>query len=296
MRWVVPVLLIGCGRIGFDPHSSDAPPACTLGDFGAPVRLAGPVNSSSDDWNGTPARGGLDLFMHSFRAGGQAAAPWEARRASTSDPFDTPVLIAELDTAGMDAEPTPTEDGLTLVFVRVGGATLSDLYQAQRPALDQPFGAPVALSVDTANAEEGPWLSADGLRLIFASARGGTGMLDLYETTRTSLTAPFDPPRELSELNSPQNEATGSLSPDGLEIFFGSIRAGGLGGQDIYTARRPALDQPFGAPTRLTQLSTPIDDVSPRIASDNVTLYLNYDTQTAGGANADVWISTRPCL
>ena len=128
--------------------------------------------------------------------------------------------------------------------------------------------------------------------MLFRS-RGGTGGLDLYETTRASLTAPFDPPRELAELDSPQDDATGSLSPDGLEIFFGSIRAGGLGGQDIYTARRPSLDQPFSSPTRLTQLSSPMDDVSPRIASDNQTLYFEYDTSTSGGGDADIWISTR---
>src|SRR4051812_21064658 len=40
-----------------------------------------------------------------------------------------------------------------------------------------------------------------------------------------------------------------AVTADGLEIFFHATRAGGLGNADIWTARRPTINMPFGVPT-----------------------------------------------
>jgi hypothetical protein len=101
---------------------------------------------------------------------------------------------------------------------------------------------------------------------------------------------------ELAEICSPQDEYAPALSTDGLEIFFASNRPGGKGGFDVYTSRRPALDQPFAPPTVVTEVNSALDDVGPRISSDGTTLYLNYDSITAGGGDADMWTATRSCL
>jgi hypothetical protein len=65
---------------------------------------------------------------------------------------------------------------------------------------------------------------------------------------------------------------------------------------DIYTAHRPALDQPFSTPVLVPELSSARDDNGVRLSRDGKTMYLNYDTLTSGGANADLYSATRTCL
>lgn len=53
-------------------------------------------------------------------------------------------------------------------------------------------------------------------------------------------------PARIAELNTPFVEGCASLSPDGLELWFTSGRPGGLGGTDVWVARRESVDSPFG--------------------------------------------------
>jgi hypothetical protein len=84
---------------------------------------------------------------------------------------------------------TLTEDALMIVFERA--TTLSDLLVATRAAPTDPFGpATLIAELDTASyTENEPFLSADGTRIVFSSARGTT-MLDLYEASRASRDLP----------------------------------------------------------------------------------------------------------
>src|SRR5690606_29342333 len=68
-------------------------------------------------------------------------------------------------------------------------------------------------------------------------------------------------PVEATSLNSPLFETSSALSPDGLQIWFGSRRAGGPGEVDVYKASRSAYDQPFTAPVLEDTLNSPYDDI-----------------------------------
>ena len=97
--------------------------------------------------------------------------------------WDKPSLI--LPEAAHEVEhydPTLSDDGLTLIFVR-GRARPSegaDLYIARRKSISDPWGEPVPLDgLNTTNDEISPELSRDGLWLFFSSDRpdgeGGRG-------------------------------------------------------------------------------------------------------------------------
>jgi Tol biopolymer transport system component len=58
-------------------------------------------------------------------------------------------------------------------------------------------------------------------------------------------------PGTSSELNTPFNDGCPIQSPDGLSLFIATNRPGGLGGQDIWVARRESKDAPWGAPEPL---------------------------------------------
>ncbi|HVS82487.1 MAG TPA: hypothetical protein VHE60_12220, partial [Pyrinomonadaceae bacterium] len=83
-------------------------------------------------------------------------------------------------------------DGLEIFFQsnRVGSIGLNDLWVARRESTLAPWSTPVNLgaTINTAFAEQNPYLSSDNKTLFFASDRpGGSGGQDLYMSTRTKL-------------------------------------------------------------------------------------------------------------
>ena len=74
-------------------------------------------------------------------------------------------------------------------------------------------------------------------------------------------------------VNSPNLDFWPSISPNGLSLYFGSNRFGGIRGgpdnQDIWVTRRASLDAPWGAPRNLgPNINTEFRDNSPRISRD----------------------------
>jgi hypothetical protein len=58
-------------------------------------------------------------------------------------------------------------------------------------------------------------------------------------------------PGTSSELNTAFNDVCAIQEPNGLSLFISSNRPGGMGGLDIWVARRANPDDPFGAPENL---------------------------------------------
>src|SRR5262249_9154499 len=132
--------------------------------------------------------------------------------------------------------------------------------------------------------------------LVWSSGRDGGPGDSLWESVRASSFAMFPAPHELLELGDASHKNWNpSLSADGLDILWSSDRAGGRGGFDIYTAHRPARDQPFGAPRLVPELSSQLDDIGAHLSADGATVYLNYAANTGGG-NADIDTATRTCM
>jgi len=288
-----------CGRINFDSLAADASPAdaeCTaFGPFSTPLKLDAVLQSPADDWFPTPSVGGTQLYYYTFRAPSQGAAVWVAERATSSSPFAAASRVSSLDTADDEAQPTLTDDGLYIVFASKPSAGQHDLYASKRMSPTDAWGAPIPLTIlNSASSDFTPWISGDGLRLWFSSARS-TNFTDLYEATRMSRAVAFEAPQLITELVSSTEDQAPTLSYDGLELFFVSGRAGGPGMFDVYTARRPSLGQPFTTPQVVPELSSARDEYGLRLSPDGTTMFLNYDTLVNGGGNADMWTATRAC-
>jgi Tol biopolymer transport system component len=80
--------------------------------------------------------------------------------------------------------------------------------------------------INTNAREEGFSLSDDGLTLFFASDRLNDDDMDLFVATRDDTAASFESVEPLIDLNSTAQDLDPQLSPDGLELFFASSRAG----------------------------------------------------------------------
>lgn len=109
-------------------------------------------------------------------------------------------------------------------------------------------------------------------------------------------TEAFGPPQLVAELaatdDSDNDDEKPTLTADRLEIVFLSTRAGGLGGGDVWHATRANAGDAWGAPSLLSEVSSPSLERSPAIASDGLTLWVASD-RPGGQGGLDIWVSTR---
>jgi len=165
---------------------------------------------------------------------------------------------------------TELDVGLGFSSNRPGGAGGHDLY-----GFGQGTGPLESLN--------GPWddtepaLTSDGLEFFFTSNRPGSlGGKSIWHVTRAQVNDAWGSPVPLTSIDSANHEQSPSLSDDGLILFFSSNRGGNF---DIYAAARSNRQAPFGAPSRVAELSGPNHDIGIEIAPQDahalVTVMIN---------------------
>jgi hypothetical protein len=101
--------------------------------------------------------------------------------------------------------------------------------------------------------------------------------------------AGWSEPVEIAELSSGAGDDDPSLTNDLLEIYWGSRRPGGYGGEDIWMARRASPSDPWGTAVHVSELSSSFAETTMKITGDGLAMYF---TSTRGG-NADLYFSSR---
>jgi len=84
-----------------------------------------------------------------------------------------------------------------------------------------------------------PFISRDDKTFYMASNRpGGLGGIDIWVSHRASAGDPWGAPENVgAPVNSSANDFCPTIARDGHEFYFVSNRAGGCGGDDVYTTR-----------------------------------------------------------
>lgn len=102
-------------------------------------------------------------------------------------------------------------------------------------------------------------------------------------------------------VNSPAIENSPEVSKDGLSLYFGSNRTGGIGSIDLYVSQRACanMDNPlcaWGTPVNLgSDINTISIDGGPTLSRDGYRLFLISDRAGGFGSN-DIWVSSRTDL
>ena len=92
--------------------------------------------------------------------------------------------------------------------------------------------------------------------------------------TRPDPLDPFGDPTVVAALSAPGTaEDDPTLTGDMLEIYFSSLRPGGAGGDDVWTASRPTLTAPWSAPVEVAVINTAGDEITPEVSADGLSLY-----------------------
>jgi len=188
-----------------------------------------------------------------------------------------------VNTGSADSSASLSADGLTLFFTsnRTGGMGGEDLYMVTRETVDGDWGPATNLgpTVNDDTQDWGPSISTDGLELYFRSNRDGQN--DLWVTKRETINSDWGTPVSLGPtVNSSEKDAFPSISSDGLELYFSSLRSG-FGRADIWVTQRLTKDDPWQAPVNLgPTLNTAKYERAPDITADGLTLIFSSASPT----------------
>jgi hypothetical protein len=189
--------------------------------------------------------------------------------------------------------PALSADGRTLFFAAtVDGHEL--IATATRPDRGTTFSPAVPLSAVNSSSQDGtPLLSADGLRLYFFSTReGGLGKRDIWVSARPSMTADFEAPALVAGVNGADDDHLPWLSPDELTMLWETNRPGGVGGFDIWIARRAFRSDGFSGVAPLDAVNTASTEGRAVLGKDGLTMYFASDRPGTIGS-LDLWFTTR---
>jgi len=188
-----------------------------------------------------------------------------------------------------DDDPTLTGDMLELYWetTRTG---MFDVFVSTRTAVGTPWSPPVLVTgISTSTTEASPEISGDGLTMMFTRYLSTAVLQDIVVSTRATREAAWEDAVPLAELNSPMNDYAAVIAGSGLEIFFHSERAGGMGGRDLYTSVRPNLASPWGPPVPIVEFNSPGEDESPFLLPGD--LQVLFGSSVSG--NRDIYLSSR---
>ena len=201
--------------------------------FGTIIALS-ELNTPSYEVDISPSADELEVYFTSDRTAGQCV--FHASRPDRLSPFTNITRLDSFCTTLMAAGPFITADNLTLYYNLENGSPEGTIMVTTRASTSDAFAAGSMVLGLVDGVDKGyPFLTPDGLTIYFETG----SVHQLQQTSRPDLASPFGAYIPIPNINSSAdiNEDV-SLTTDGLEMFFASDRAGGLGGDDIYRATR----------------------------------------------------------
>lgn len=144
------------------------------------------------------------------------------------------------------------------------------------------WNPPVLVMAPTGE-EDDPTLTGDLLEMYF-----NRDQLEMWRVRRTSPTAAWGVPEPVIELDP---STTPEITGDGLTIYIGSRRPGGLGSDDIWVSTRPNRDALWAPPVHVPELSSLQTNTNATPSDDHLSMVLVHRTGAITGV--DIYASQR---
>ena len=284
-------VVAACGG-GDDGPAPDAPvgPRC---DPTAPFAPPAPVpelNSAGDDMSARLSADELTVVLSRATTLGQDL--YIATRASTSEPFSAPALLATVNSIATDESPSLSPDGLVLALESTRNTGTYRVFTSRRASVDATFPAPAPVT-GIADGDRQPLLASDSALYLRSATRPGLGQGDLWRAGIDAAGATTEPAALIGGVNSASDESWPVVTADERVMFFG--RTDGMVGAelDVYMAARSTAQDGFGAAAQVTGLAQPgVQEVPTWVSPDGCTLYLQSDF-SGGQGGIDLYVATR---
>lgn len=236
---------MGKYRLEYIRKSPQIRSAAPVTDTPVPVKEA---NSDAGDYMPQVSPTGTRLYFTSVRKGGFDRQDDSTRNHYGEDVYvsdfkdgawKTPELLPPpINSIADDFGSTFTGDGQTMIYVRCedpDGIGSCDLYITQLIGTQWTEPQNLGNVVNSEEWESQPTVSSDGNRIIFTSIRkAGYGGTDIYMSEKNHL-GDWGIPQNLgSIINTPFNDTSPFLAPDGKTLYFTSEGHPGFGGMDIF--------------------------------------------------------------
>lgn len=214
-----------------------------------PENLGHEVNSGDDEYvNAVRLDGAVLYFTRKFLSGGSfGGGPVLTERffyssKGTEGWMASSPLVTNWTITDFMGAMTLSADARHLYFSACGwpgGVGSCDLYQSEWTGIQWDEPKSLGNRVNSPQWDSQPSLSADGSEMIFVSNRtGGFGGSDLWLSIRLP-DGRWGMPMNLGDsINTSGNEMSPFLHPDGRTLYFSSTGHPGLGGADLFVARR----------------------------------------------------------
>lgn len=267
-----------------------------FGDWTAPASIeslpgsAHNVNTPAVDGCVTQSRDGLTIYFNSNRTGNQDL--YRATRPDTDSGFGAPErLPSEINTSADEFCPTITVSG-RLYFSRASATDPGNL-MVTRERQDGSWDDPVMLgaNINSPLMDESATFfenEAGQSVMLFSRRRPDGSGGKIFQSVNGGAAEQMG-----GGLASAGSDNRPNVTRDGLRIYFDSVRPGGLGGPDLYTATRDSTDQPFGPATALAALNSPAFDARPSLSFDGSQLLFSSARTGSKSAAPDIWFTER---
>jgi len=242
------------------------------------------VNTTGQEHYPAITDNGLELYFSRFNTGAPYGEIYVARRTSTSQPFNAPTAVTEVNgTNTNEISAFPSHDGLELFTSRAGLITRST--RSSPAAL---WSAPV----DTGLTSTFATLSADDLTMYMVSTcpaevNGGFGPC-LWTSTRSARGAAW-PARTHVPWPSALQWNSASVSTDGLRMLLGSP----FSGSQVRAAlsSRDSTSDAWGPVSVLDALALETTNQELRWNASETEIYLVADPAASGVGGFDIYVS-----
>ncbi len=207
--------------------------------FGPVARVEGPNTTGSQEFSPALTSDERKLFFE--RKSGPNSDIMFVARDKRGGPWGAAQIAPGIATTLYEANPFVRTDDSQVWFVANGHDAGTDIFLARlTPGGYAPDSVP---ELNTEDQEFTPVISNDGLTIYFSSDRPLSRSLGLnvWVASRRSTSVPFSRAAPVDTVNSDADDNPTWISADGCRLYMSSTRDG-LGGQDIYLAKRsPAL-------------------------------------------------------
>lgn len=183
--------------------------------FGAYVLIASTVYN---DYQPSLSADGLSLYFHADLPSPTLSDIYFSTRPSVSAQFGLASPLTGLATSAREYEPAVSSHSLYFAGEPTTGGS-SEIWRV--PRVGDGFGGRERVAqINSAGIENNVTVRDDDLAIFWASSRsGGLGDMDIWMSVRDSIEEEWGTPRNLSAVNTVNNDHPQYISPDGCRLY-----------------------------------------------------------------------------